>query len=261
MKTPDTAMRAAHPKIVLMLGSAPDAVRSREWQRAPFHEIVAINNAWQVRNDWDHLVHAGDFPIDAMPEQALIEARHVHTADDYVPAQNAYGGFVYAGGTMSMTASYWALHTLKPDIIGYLGCDMVYGNTGPTHFYGTGSPDPLRADVTLQSLEAKTTRLQILAARQGCLCINLSSLETSRLTFPRVDIDELSGWDMTDVQSGLEGLHRRIDKAQLEKAELMEAALGYFVANGKYWQHLDRFDAGKLLALDRLWLEALAQVL
>ncbi len=38
---------------VLILGSAPDAVHSRLWQREVFSSIVAINNEWRVREDWD----------------------------------------------------------------------------------------------------------------------------------------------------------------------------------------------------------------
>jgi hypothetical protein len=248
---------SSKPKIVLILGSAPDALRSREWARAPFHEIVAINNAWRVRDDWDHLVHAGDFPDAAMPPAGLAALRHIHTAPEYVPAQNAYGGFVYAGGTMSLTTAYWALHTLKPDVLAFLGCDMNYNHVGPTHFYGYGDPDPLRPDVTLQSLEAKTGRLMIAAAQQGCLCVNLSELETSRLVFARVDLGKLQEWSLVDVEMCLTGMHQRIDKDAQLLAESRETALGYYFASGEYWRFLDQIDGNELQRLDTLWLEAL----
>ena len=61
------------------------------------------------------------------------------------------------------------------------GCDMIYPEHGKTHFYGRGSADPLRDDVSLQSLEAKATRLLIHAAKQGCSMVNLSKGKT-RLT-------------------------------------------------------------------------------
>ena len=174
--------------IVLLLGSAPDVVAARDWPRAPIDTVVAINNAWRVRTDWDALVHAWDFPKDRIPTpdpgQTLI------TEDAFVPAQNAYGGFVYAGGTMAFTAAYWALHALRPRVLAVLGCNLHYPASGPTHFYGTGSPDPLRADVTLQSLEAKSARLMIHAARQGCAIVNLSH-GPSRQVFPRVGRDSL----------------------------------------------------------------------
>ena len=196
---------ASHPKIILILGSAPDVVRSREWQRAPFHEIVAINNAWRVRDDWNHLVHAGDFPAHAMPEKEIATGRSIHTAADYVPAQNAYGGFVYAGATMSLTTAYWVLHALKPDVLAFLGCDMNYDNEGPTHFYGYGNPDPLRSDITLQNLEAKTGRLLVSAARQGCLCVNLSHLDFEPPGFPARRYRPAERL----VDDGRQGSHRR----------------------------------------------------
>ncbi len=65
---------------------------------------------------------------------------------------------------------------------------MHYPATGPTHFYGQGTPDPLRRDITLRSLEAKSARLMVLAARQGCAMVNLST-GPSRLVFPRANRD------------------------------------------------------------------------
>ena len=78
----------------------------------------------------------------------------LNSAKDYVPAQNFFGGFVYAGGTMAFTAGYWALYKFKPDLICYIGCDMIYEGS-KTHFYGKGTADPLRNDKTLKNLKAK----------------------------------------------------------------------------------------------------------
>jgi hypothetical protein len=91
---------------------------------------------------------------------------------------------------MAFTAAYWALADLKPTVIAVLGCDMNYPKTGATHFYGTGTPDPLRTDITLRSLEAKASRLEALAALQGTAIVNLSDLP-SRLTFRRATLREL----------------------------------------------------------------------
>ena len=35
-----------------------------------------------------------------------------------------------------------------------------------------------------------------------------------------------------------------------------EAALGYLVPSGRYWEEADRFDAAALRAVDALWLQA-----
>ena len=225
---------------LLLLGSAPMALAARDWPRAPFDHILAINNAWAIRDDWDAMIHPWDFPEGRRPipgpHQRLI------TQDDFVPAQNAYGGFVYAGGTMAFTAAYWALDALRPTTIAAFGCDMHYPATGPTHFYGQGTPDPLRADITLRSLEAKSARLMILAAMQGCAMVNLST-GPSRLIFPRATATALPP-------------PAPFDQALAHAALQREHDLGYLVPSGRYWEEADRFDPAQIDALDALWLAA-----
>ena len=72
----------------------------------------------------------------------------------------------------------------NPALIACLGCDLHYSATAKTHFYGSGTPDPLRDDISLMSLEAKASRFYAYAREQDCDVTNLSS-EPSRLTFPR----------------------------------------------------------------------------
>jgi hypothetical protein len=229
--------------VVLILGSGPNVIASRDWPRDPFDRIVAINNAWAVRPDWDDLIHPDDFPSARMPTPLEPHQRIIRAAD-YVPLQNTFGGFVYAGGTMAFTASYWALAALKPKVIAVMGCDMVYDDRQKTHFYGKGSADPLRDDVTLRSLEAKSARLMALAARQGCAMVNLSK-DPSRLVFPRATPEALS-----DVQPSAH------DESVFAEAMTLEAELGYYVPSGKYWKEEARFDVEAIDALDALWLKA-----
>jgi hypothetical protein len=229
--------------IVLILGSGPAAVAIKGWDRSVFSHVVAINNAWRLRPDWDVSIHPEDFPVAHRPAGLAPGQRRVE-ASDYVPIQNAYGGFVYAGGTMAFTAGYWALGALKPRVMAFFGCDMVYAPSGKTHFYGTGTADPLRADITLQSLEAKAARLQLLAAEQGCACVNLS-WQDSRLVFPRAT--------MADLATAAPLI---ADAAGVAAARAREAALGYMVPSGRYWEEADRFDADALSDLDALWLAA-----
>ncbi|MBS1301101.1 hypothetical protein [Loktanella sp. SALINAS62] len=227
---------------VLILGSGPDVAEVTDWSRAPFDVIVAINNAWRIRDDWDVLIHPSDFPDDRKPVHLLPGQRIVQAAD-YVPIQNTYGGFVYAGGTMAFTAGYWALGALRPRVMAFAGCNMVYPTAGPTHFYGTGTADPLRPDVTLRSLPAKSARLRIHAARQGCACVIVTG-EDSVLAFPRATPDALpDGPSLYDVSV-----------ADLADAE--EAKLDYRVPSGKYWKEETRFDPAKIDALDQMWLRA-----
>ena len=242
-------------KIALILGSAPDAPRARDIDGDRLSAIVAINNAWKVRDDWTHLVHAGDFPAEAMPSPG--PGQQIHAEESYVPANNRFGGIVYAGATMAFTAGYWALDALRPDVMAFCGCDMVYSKSvGATHFYGNGDPDPLRPDPTLQHLEAKANRLMVLAARQGCLCVNLSEKEESRLTFPRFPIADLASLDEKSLAGRLSGLRSRFDAEAIETAEATEARADCFVASGDYWNHEDAIDPAALSAIDRLWLSA-----
>ena len=233
--------------IVLILGSGPNVIDCRAWPREPFDRIVAINNAWAVRPDWDDLIHPDDFPAARMPVEIAAHQRIVRAAD-YVPLQNTYGGFVYAGGTMAFTASYWALAALKPRVIAVLGCDMVYAQASNTHFYGTGTADPLRADITLRSLEAKSARLMAIAARQGCAMVNLSQNE-SRLVFPRSTAADVVG-----------ARPAAIDRNIVDAALAEEARLDYVVPSGKYWKEESRFDTAAIDALDALWLKAVPAV-
>ena len=229
---------------ILMLGSAPMATEAAVWPRRGFDTVMAINNAWSVRADWDVMIHPWDFPPDRRPVAG--PAQSIVTEDDFVPAQNAMGGFVYAGATMAFTAAYWALNARRPAVIAAFGCDMHYPAGGHTHFYGTGSPDPLRTDITLRSLEAKSARLMILAAMQGCAMVNLST-GPSRLVFPRVS------------RAGVaQAKPLAYDPGGVAAALAREADLGYTVASGRYWEELHRFDPAEIDALDALWLQAAA---
>jgi len=234
------------PRVALIIGSGPNATDARDWSASNFHDIVAINNAWRVRKDWTHLIHPDDFPVTRMPT-SWERSQTVVRSEDYVPATNAFGGMVYAGGTMAFTAGYWALHALRPDVIAFIGCDMVYRDNGPTHFYGTGTADPLRRDPTLQNLSAKAARLQLLAAIDGCQIVNLSN-EESRLVFPRAHPKELSLLEPQTVFPDMEAI------AAVRDAEV---ALGYYAPDGRYWATRQSFDEKPLADIDAFWLDAL----
>ena len=243
------------PNIALILGSGPDALDAAAFPREMFTSIVAINNAWQVRPDWDYLIHPEDLPTERLPPNINSPAQTIVTAAHYVPVQNALGGFVYAGGTMADTAGYWALGALKPDVLAFFGCDMNYSK-GRTHFYGKGTADPLRDDITLQSLEAKSARLMLLAASEGCLAVNLSAQKQSRLVFPKLSVSQLGHWDKQTVARHLSKLGQSIDQRKASVARSLEAELGYMSETGRYWDELDKFDAEELRKLDVMWLAA-----
>ena len=233
----------AKTEVVVILGSGPNAPQATSWQRTWFDRLVVINNAWRVRPDWDDLIFPEDFPQARRPQDITADQRLIE-ADRFVPAQNAYGGFVYAGGTMAFTAAYWVLHALRPRVIGFLGCDMVYPKTGATHFYGTGTADPLREDLTLRDLGAKSARLAVLAEQQGCACVNLSDAPETELLLERCAPHQLHQWTPTAAP---------LPPAEVESVLSRENDLGYMVPSGRYWEEAARFDPAALAALDADW--------
>jgi len=246
--------------MVLLIGSAPDAVLAKDWDLSMFTQRVVINNAWQITSEWDYLVYPEDFAPERLPPKPLKPSQQLIAAPEFVPQQNSFGGFVYAGGTMAFTAGYWALGALKPDLIAFLGCDMVYGaaSDGSSHFYGQGTPDPLREDVTLQSLEAKSVRLLSFAQMQNCAVVNLSELSESRLLFPRVSLHELAN-DFVHQQL-LQKQGSMLDSVDVMRACKSEQDLGYMVASGRYWEHVAELDKSKLSNIDNMWLQAMRTV-
>jgi hypothetical protein len=146
---------------------------------------------------------------------------------------------------------------LKPDLIAFLGCDMVYGTSSgeSSHFYGQGTADPLRVDVTLQSLEAKSVRFMALAHTQQCAVVNLSELFESRLLFPRVSRLELVTPELP--KQLLRQQAELLNPAAPVRALQAEQDLGYMVASGRYWEHVAEFDKTKLSAIDSLWLQSI----
>jgi hypothetical protein len=247
--------------MVLIIGSAPDAVLAKNWDLSVFAHCVVINNAWQITPDWDYLVYPEDFPVERLPQIPLTPSQQLIAAPEFVPQQNRYGGFVYAGGTMAFTTGYWALGALKPDVIAFIGCDMVYdaASAAGSHFYGHGTADPLRVDVTLQSLEAKSLRLMSLADAQHCAVVNLSVLPESRLLFPRVSQPDLVTLDF--CQQLLPQQRQMLNKAGAARALQAEQDLGYMVPSGRYWEHTAEFDKTKLSDIDSLWLQAMREPL
>jgi hypothetical protein len=202
-------------------------------------------------------VYPEDFAPERLPPTPLKSSQQLIAAPEFVPQQNNFGGFVYAGGTMAFTAGYWALGALKPDLMAFLGCDMVYDAASgeSSHFYGQGTPDPLRVDVTLQSLEAKSARFMALAQAHDCSVMNLSALPESRLLFPRVERLDLT--TPAVHQQLMQERSELIDATAVARALQAEQDLGYMVASGRYWEHTAEFDKTKLSDIDDLWLKAL----
>ena len=123
---------------------------------------------------------------------------------------------------------------------------MVYDGEN-THFYGRGSPDPLRKDPTLKNLKAKSARLEAIASNQNCSVFNLSKKHKSNLIFRRNSLEKITR----------EYAPRTVNSDLLKTALKMEENLGYFIEDGKYWKHLANFDQEKIEVLDALWHEVI----
>ena len=122
---------------------------------------------------------------------------------------------------------------------------MHYPETGPTHFYGTGTPDPLREDISLTSLEGSSARFLCLAARQNCVVFNLSN-GPSRLIFPRKNPHTSQPSTSLPV----------IDEKLVADCLKTEQQLGYFVEDGRYWLVAGQFNKLALEQLNKRWLIA-----
>jgi len=239
-------------RVVLIIGSAPDALRAREFHGSGYCAVVALNNAWRIRDDWTHSVYPEDFEPQRRPSSG--RGKTLVEYDKFVPANNAYGGIIYAGGTMAFTGEYWALHVLMPDMMAFIGCDMVYdGHPAQSHFYGQGQADPLREDPTLQCLEAKADRLRWMAYNAGCLCVNLSDRPLSRLTFDRVDVARLTSSVVSIRSQGMDRLGSIVDQTAAAAALEAEAKANCFVAEGDYWNATMPLDPRELERIDGLW--------
>tara|TARA_Y100000991_G_scaffold207448_1_gene185518 strand:+ start:1405 stop:2109 length:705 start_codon:yes stop_codon:yes gene_type:complete len=232
--------------LVLIVGSAPDALQSKFLERDYFDQLLVINNAWNIREDWNYCIFPDDFPENRRPTDK--DGQRLITSEQYVPVQNKYGGFVYSGGTMAFTAGYWALGYFQPKTLVYVGCDMIYEGK-KTHFYGKGTADPLRKDPTLKNLKAKSARLEAIAASQGCSIFNLSKKASSNLIFRRINLASMSKEDKP----------RNIDVTLLEQALQYEKNLGYYIEDGKYWKYLADFDQEKINYLDQIWCKVISQ--
>ena len=159
---------------------------------------------------------------------------------------------------MSFTAGYWVLGALKPDVIAYLGCDMIYPNQKEvqTHFYGTGRADPLRKDVTLQSLEAKSARFFAFAKSNHCKVFNLSEQPKSRLLFPKIPITTFLDQDL--LAKTLHQNNLKINTKSMEQALAKEKVLSYMAPSGRYWEIEKDLDPSQLRSIDNLWLQTLS---
>lgn len=180
---------------VLLLASGMSASEVHDYDyKANGWTIVAINNGWQVTEDWDIWVRPGDF--DGKRPEVIKDTQEV--CAKYSESLSHFGGHKACGYSITLCASYYSLWKYKPDVMGFLGCDMNYtpDADGNTHIYGIGSdikkrgiPDPDRmvqqyAKGNENYLNDIYMRLVSEAERwSNCKVYNLSSVIDTRLPY------------------------------------------------------------------------------
>jgi hypothetical protein len=236
-------------KTVAVLGSGPAAPRAADLV-CDETIVVAMNNAWYAVPRWDYALYSDDFPEASKPPAAL-RARYGRSSPQYWPAMNACGGLLYCGASMGLAAGYWLLQTLPFSQISYYAADLIY-DARKSHFYGQGTADPLRRDISLQDHTAKYLRLFYFGLRQGCLFLNASAAEETRLSFPRVRSGaSLRQNLMAELMPALTSAREAMDEVAeaalaLERSAAFDwRALDYwrFIKDAQAWQHVAEVDA------------------
>ncbi len=140
-----------------------------------------------------------------------------------------------------------AVHSLDSRCIGFFACDMIYPE-GRTHFYGQGSADPLRDDISLRKLEAKSARLFCWGLERGKFLVNCSNLKESRLVFPRMPIDALGRGSIKYCERLAEIL------VLAKRGWLLEASAPFSALREDYWNLVITLEQKKFIRdLDDYW--------
>jgi hypothetical protein len=137
---------------------------------------------------------------------------------------------------------------------------MVYSSTSSqTRFYGQGTPDPLRKDISLGSLEARSARLFCLGLMNGTLIVNHSREPSSRLVFPRLgteQCDRVLGLGTGDLERVWHGLLETARELRKREAEAPFDALRH-----DYWALENDAEAVAFVQeLDKRWLELVPEI-
>lgn len=202
---------------VICVGSGPggvDIINSTDTSNA---KIVGVNNVWKGTEKWDYLIYAGDYPfkneITKKPNQTLVTVngpmnyKESYIAGAGMPWEEAR---LHCGLPIYFTATYWAMHYLKPTEIAFAGFDMDYTpqENGATAFYGVGYdiqtrgvPDPLyqfRNNPTYKRMAAQgidvyallIDRLKQKTSSIGCQLFNLSDNPKTMLPWEHKSITE-----------------------------------------------------------------------
>jgi hypothetical protein len=184
--------------LVLASGLSANEISKYDYKQNGW-SIVVVNNGWRACEDWDYWVRANNYRGD----RPTININQIE-CKKYNHILNEYGGHLACGYSITLCASYYAIHTIKPTVIGYLGADMNYepDKNGDTHIYGLGDdikrnniPDPDRMVEKYGTndpnyLENIYLRFGNIAKENGCDVVNFSSEPNSRLPYRKGNPNE-----------------------------------------------------------------------
>lgn len=147
----------AHKHRILILGSGPSASKIDEIDRTGYY-VIGLNNAWRaIKNPYELMMwhHSTDLHLlHPMPSRDLRDHLYVKTWGYATHFFNVRKTQIYDESnknrpdrqtTVFVDLLNW-LTTSRPNIIAeiaFLGCEHDYSGE-QTHFYGKGTPDPLR---------------------------------------------------------------------------------------------------------------------
>lgn len=167
------------------------------WQqigtRLNFSYVIAINNAMMVTKEkTTHWYIPSDFIFDKKYDLTSFKnnRRGLNITSYFI--EKPYWYWDANNGTMILNCLYDILN--RAVISNYkvelyiIGCDLIY-NKEINHFYGVGTPDPLR--IGEQSLKNHLLELKSKYESNNCVIKNLSTYETL-LPFDRINISELN---------------------------------------------------------------------
>ena len=179
----------------LLIASGKSA---KQFYDYPYREkgwkIIAINNVFQYLDvaEYDQLIHAPD-----MRNKVGHIPGHKTFLLQGPSFMKKWGGANVAGRGIVITSAYYVMDTYKPDMIGFLGCDMNYTpdpDTGNTCIYGIGDDikikkqsDPDRILSFMKDPNFFTKTFKLFEETADCEVYNFSNDPKTRLPFLQVD--------------------------------------------------------------------------
>jgi hypothetical protein len=212
-------MKAEELKRVLVLGSAHyiPAWWDQHNDIYSSHTIVPMNNAWRVVRDREYYWSVSDDFDRIKPENTPKILEWPPEISTFYKNMQREGKAQYPTGTMLLNTLHmligWAKYLGVESTIDVAGSDFDY-SSDRTHFYGKGSPDPLRFG--LEWLVDELANVEEGSRANGCTIRNVGCYEPSLLPFEipesvymlkTADSGEILNEALTYMEEGCKILH------------------------------------------------------